>query len=177
MTPSLWSLVLYSSFLCFCRADVLLYPTHSWAFPGAASSSMIIQDTPCTDEEGSLLPPLRARATTVNIRASDASGDGSISENRPDHDRQIALGLPLNARDNEVPAPDVGDRETLLNLARASWDAYHSTPKPDHWYDIHGMNWVRSDPLGQHNPSACSSFCHCIVVRHRVSAGGRTRTA
>ncbi|KAF8308981.1 alpha/beta-hydrolase [Clavulina sp. PMI_390] len=42
----------------------------------------------------------------------------------------------------EVIAPNVTDRSTLLNLARASWDAYHSAPSPDRWYDIHGLNWT-----------------------------------
>ena len=43
----------------------------------------------------------------------------------------------------EVLGPDVSDRGTLLNLARAAWDAYHPNPNDDKdWYDIDGVNWV-----------------------------------
>jgi len=52
--------------------------------------------------------------------------------------------------------PDVGDRETLVNLAKASGDAYSPGPNPDGWYDIDGVNWV-SVLLGVHSNDACNA--------------------
>jgi len=46
-----------------------------------------------------------------------------------------------------IPAPDVSDRSTLLNLARGSWDAYHPMPEASaKWYPVEGFNW--SVPFG-----------------------------
>lgn len=40
--------------------------------------------------------------------------------------------------------PDVTDRITLLNFARASYDAYHPVPVDDgSWRPVEGYNWVR----------------------------------
>lgn len=43
----------------------------------------------------------------------------------------------------EALAPNVSDRFTLLNLARAAWDAYHPQPGDGgDWLDVDGLNWV-----------------------------------
>lgn len=41
-----------------------------------------------------------------------------------------------------IAAPDVTDRRTLGNLAKAAWDAYYPAPNNNNWYDLDGANWV-----------------------------------
>lgn len=167
MIPSSpWSVILFFSFtslfragFCTAHRDVSFQSAHSWAFPEAASSSMILQDTetPSSDHvTASHLPPaLRVRTLRASARTlvkSDSSTNSLVSLDFLD---DLGAQFPVASHsklaestdsdtDTDILAPDVSDRETLLNLARASWDAYHSAPKPDNWYDIHGMNWVRA---------------------------------
>lgn len=146
------SSTIFQNTLCQAHEDVSFQLAHSWAFPEVASSSMILHDTeaPSSGLEGlsNSLPSLRARTVKTTIRApSRHSGDpGSLSVPVDFFDEllpQTPVAAALTEQGVEVFAPNVSDRSTLLNLARASWDAYHSTPTPDRWYDIDGMNWVR----------------------------------
>lgn len=146
MTRLFWCLTWGASLLTLCSADVSFQLAHSWAFPEAASSSLILQDAPSSDVEGATMASLRARTVRTTIHASSGSRYSAMPlEHMEDYDSQAPIFSNAAVGPIEVDSPDVADRETLLNLARASWDAYHSIPKPDHWYDIDGMNWVRSD--------------------------------
>lgn len=118
---------------------------------------MILHDAeaPSFDlEELSYSPPsLHTRTVKSTIRATSNNPRDAESLSVPvDFFDETSPQTPLatdwraNALKEQgvdVVAPDVSDRATLLNLARASWDAYHSTPTPNRWYDIDGMNWVR----------------------------------
>lgn len=110
---------------------------------------MILQDSPISDLQGSGLTPLRARTIITSI-SRPPFGPLSTEDVLPfdslhANDQQIQ-GIPVEPDALlRVASPDVADRETLLNLARASWDAYHPTPTPGNWHDIHGLNWVRAE--------------------------------
>jgi hypothetical protein len=149
LAPGSLSRLLILSLFSLCRADVTFHLAHSWAFPEADSLSMILQDSPSSDVQGSKLTPLRARTTITSISRppfdSLSTEDVLSLESLIANDQQISVISKEPDALLHVASPDVADRETLLNLARASWDAYHPTPTPDHWYDIHGLNWVRSE--------------------------------
>jgi hypothetical protein len=147
MTASTLFTLLALSLVSLCRADVIFHLAHSWAFPGMDSRSMILQDIPGSEVQGSRPAALRARTIVTSI--SQPHFYPSIeNDTTPDSPRANTQQTPITSRGSseflQVASPDIADRETLLNLAKASWDAYHPIPTPDKWYDIHGLNWVRS---------------------------------
>ncbi|KAI5122899.1 hypothetical protein M0805_007577 [Coniferiporia weirii] len=48
--------------------------------------------------------------------------------------------------EDEVPGPDVTDRETLLTLAKMTYNSYVEPADPD-WYDV-GSEWTGNHPFG-----------------------------
>lgn len=157
MRPRALSLLLFSSSLLgqSFGEQITFRPVKSWAIPDEAPSTLILKDTPGEDV-GPRSAPLILRSASTNssfpstfYAPSRAArfGDPTALINPPvgqqipflpsageqfaDWDRQV-----------EIAGPDITDRETLLNLARAAWDAYHPMPGDKGWYDIHGVNWV-----------------------------------
>lgn len=144
---ALWylSLAFGTSLLPSSYADSSLtfHLANSFAFPETTSSSMILNNAPDDLDEASA-SPLRARTVNAILPSPRASSRAGL-------ETSSSLWNPVGQTPLVTPeqstsiSPDVGDRETLLNLARASWDAYHPIPDDEKWYDIHGVNWVRSD--------------------------------
>lgn len=111
---------------------------HSWNFPETGSDSMILKDTPV-----GVTRALSLRARVVNQSSEAGAGDWNAGALWQGGQKQSPILLDKSTHAAEMASPDVTDRETLLNLARASWDTYYPGPSDDNWYDIHGMNWVR----------------------------------
>lgn len=120
--------------------------SHSWNFPETKSRSLILNDrgTPI-DVIQSLKKPLKARVAVQEGSSATYSAEDTLrGQTIFDSPSERIVG------DSEAPspAPDVTDRYTLVNLAKASWDAYYPGPEDSHWYDIDGMNWVSVPSLG-----------------------------
>jgi putative lipase involved disintegration of autophagic bodies len=45
----------------------------------------------------------------------------------------------------EVPGPNTSDRETLLTLAKMTWNSYETDPESSSWYDL-GSEWNNVSP-------------------------------
>lgn len=114
---------------------------HSWNFPETDSDSLILKDTPVGATRAL---SLRARVVNQSAEASTGYWDAGTSWSDVLGWRNQAPILDKLTTTAEIASPDVTDRETLLNVAKAAWDAYYPGPADDNWYDIHGMNWVRS---------------------------------
>lgn len=137
MLRSFWLFVVLASSSCYAEVDFHL--EKSWAFPETKSTSLILKDTR-GEIDGSQVAHFSARS--VNVSIASVSSRGTIGGEH--HMRQAPiLGGPLKTFDASIPAPDVTDRATLVNLAKAAWDAYYPAPSDREWYDLDGVNWVR----------------------------------
>lgn len=130
--PFVWYLAVWTVVVCSGNAAVTFHLENSWAYPEAASSSLILKDTR-GEVDGTQVSSLTARTVNISVPPPTREALGDFR-----HSQQGSLRLIRR----DTPAPDVGDRETLVNLAKASWDAYYPNPSPDGWYDIDGLNWV-----------------------------------
>lgn len=118
-------------------AALTFHLENSWAFSEAASSSLVLKDTH-SQVDGTQVSSLRIRTVSANITVPQNEFLGDFKHFQQQAPAQEPLRLPTR----DAPAPDVEDRETLVNLAKASWDAYYPNPSPHGWYDIDGFNWV-----------------------------------
>jgi hypothetical protein len=119
------------------NAALIFHLENSWAFPEAASSSLILKDTR-HEVDGTRVSSLRIRTVNISVPTPRSEIIGDFKHPQEQAPAQEWFRLPPR----EAPAPDVEDRETLVNLAKASWDAYYPNPSPHRWYDIDGLNWV-----------------------------------
>ena len=93
-----------------------------------------------SDEEGTRLGPLYARSTKTNIeRLSDRTVSNAQSLYHTARLTGSAVDLASSAWTmDEVSAPNTTDRETVLNLAKMSWNAYTAEPGTGEWQDATG---------------------------------------
>lgn len=112
-----------------------VYLEQSWAFPEQESSSLIFKDTR-GQVDGTRVSALFLRS--LNTSAA-TSGEATFLR---EHD-QTHFTFPALRPHAGAGAPDVTDRDTLVNLAKASWDSYIPSPSNEDWYGLDGLNWVR----------------------------------
>lgn len=138
------------------NAEITLHLSSSFAFPEIASKSMVLHDTEFTLEtretpnEGTTTGNSTRRALEIRTTQAKVPHIPSASSRRTSprlryelpKEQQFRLGVPSLQQGLHAPAPDITDRRTLLNLAWASWDAYHPMPDEGKWYDLDGVNWV-----------------------------------
>ena len=91
-------------------------------------------------EERSELGILRVRSTTAKIERLE---DRRIPTIQAFYETARLTGKPPVLDDtawrlDEVPAPDITDKETVLSMARMSWDAYTAEPGTGEWQDATG---------------------------------------
>src|ERR1700733_10389154 len=118
---------------CSGNAALTFNLENSWAFHDTASSSLVLKDT--RDEiDGTQVSSLGVR--TVNVSAPAPQRILGDLE-RPEQQSPFQGSLTGSPTHGAAPSlrPDVGDRETLVNLAKASGDAYSPGPSTDGWYD------------------------------------------
>jgi hypothetical protein len=142
-----------STLLCQCLAEhIIFHPVQSWAITDEAPSTLILNDTPGE------VSPTRARSLMARSASINSTFPSTFYVPSPPNRLAAALNPPVGQQVPFPPnagqlfadwelhfygaAPKTRDRGTLLNLARACWDAYHPMPGDKGWYDIHGVNWV-----------------------------------
>jgi putative lipase involved disintegration of autophagic bodies len=113
----------------------------SWTFPSVKEPALVL----LTDASRGTLESLSEASIIARYRVTEVQQP--IDPNEYDAARFISMAEQQSMRigweTTEILAPDVSDRNTLLNLARASWDAYHPMPEASaSWYPLEGFNWV-----------------------------------
>ena len=113
----------------------------SWTFPSSKEPELLLlanADTGASESSGEVSIKTRYRVTEIqqpmDQKEYDAARFTSMTKQQ---------SMRIGWETNEILAPDVSDRSTLLNIARGSWDAYH--PMPDasaNWYPLEGFNWA-----------------------------------
>ncbi|KAG8899376.1 putative lipase atg15 [Tulasnella sp. 403] len=63
------------------------------------------------------------------------------------HSMRTLETLPLDWDEIEVPGPDIEDRQTLLELAKMTGNAYALDSESKHWYSL-DERWNSSTPFG-----------------------------
>lgn len=120
-----------------CRAEVNFYLEKSWAFPEETSSSLILKDTR-GEVDGTRVSSLTARSMNLSAPVTAPYNAAYLNPQLP----QALLGKESGSDSQSFAAPDITDRKTLVNLAKAAWDAYYPAPNNDDWYGLDGVNWV-----------------------------------
>jgi lipase ATG15 len=98
------------------------------------------------------VPKLTARSETLNIQRladrSDARIDRLLDAGR---ERGSPMELSVDAWTvDEVPSPNVTDKETVLSMARMAADAYVLDDQGDGWFDV-GSGFNYTDDFGWTN--------------------------
>jgi hypothetical protein len=116
--------------------------TASWTFPSPEEPALLlVADTKRGLSESSQGASVKARFRVTEIQQPV---DPKEYETARFTSMSKQQSLRIDWETMAIPAPDVSDRSTLLNLARGSWDAYHPMPEASaNWYPLEGFNWVR----------------------------------
>lgn len=123
--------LVFHSVLAHAR-EISFQPWKAWGYDLEASPRLLTSNP---DETR-----LAARAPAFSIQSSEIEPvDVPRSQSRG-KTRRESHDAPTGA--SVFVGPDVTDRLTLLNLAKATWDAYHPTPSHGHWTDVEGHSWV-----------------------------------
>ncbi|KAF8061803.1 Alpha/Beta hydrolase protein [Lyophyllum atratum] len=83
--------------------------------------------------------------STMTTRASRPESHTAFSNARSRSMRHMQ-SEPLKWTDEEVAGPDIKKRDTLVQLAKMTYNSY-SVPKDNDWYDL-GPSWNTSFPFG-----------------------------
>ncbi|KAF9510887.1 hypothetical protein BS47DRAFT_36433 [Hydnum rufescens UP504] len=118
--------------------------TASWTFPSPEEPALLlVADTKRGLSESSQGASVNARFRVTEIQQPV---DPKEYEAAPFTSMSKQQSLRIDWETMAIPAPDVSDRSTLLNLARASWDAYHPMPEASaKWYPLEGFNCCSID--------------------------------
>lgn len=124
--------IVFHSALAHAR-EISFQPWKAWGYDLEASPRLLTSNP---DETR-----LVARASTFSIQSSEIEGV-EVPRSQPSggKTRRESRDAPTGA--SVFVGPDVTDRLTLLNLAKATWDAYHPTPSHGDWTDVEGHSWV-----------------------------------
>ena len=102
------------------------------------------------DDIREVLKPLHARSRPKPIeRLSDRRVSTAQTMYHAARISGSAATLDISAwTTDEVPAPNTSDKETVLTLAKMSWDAYTKEPGTGEWQDVNGTRFNYSQSFG-----------------------------
>jgi hypothetical protein len=164
-------LAVWTIAVCSSNAALTFHLENAWAFHDAASSSLVFKDTR-GEIDGTQVSSLGVRTVNVSTPAPQHEILGDLER----AEQQSPFHGSLSPTGGAALRPDVGDRETLVNLAKASGDAYSPSPSSDGWYDIDGANWA-SVLLGELGSVMLTPKQRSIVTDGAVWMEARTRRA